>query len=59
MPGSGRLTDAIHVGFACSPYDGASLRELLAISHRRLDASVTAEEDQYPGVRPMPQGGVS
>ncbi len=59
MPGSARLTDAIHVGFACSPYDGTSLRDLLEISHRRLDASVTAETHLVPGDRPVPQGGVS
>jgi hypothetical protein len=35
----GRTADALRVGFACSPYDGASLRDLFESSRRRADSA--------------------
>lgn len=38
MPDGGRIRDAVRLGFACSPYDGTLVRDLLDVSRRRLEA---------------------
>jgi putative nucleotidyltransferase with HDIG domain len=39
MPGGQALCKSLRVGFACGPYDGNSVRELLAAARHRLETS--------------------
>jgi putative methionine-R-sulfoxide reductase with GAF domain len=53
LPEGARVRDTLRLGFACGPYDGASVRELLDVSRRRMDG---AEVATLAGALQMPHG---
>ncbi|MDO8835483.1 MAG: HD domain-containing protein [Vicinamibacterales bacterium] len=46
------VIDALRVGFACSPHDGASLGDLLRASRERAEGAPTAQQAPCPALAP-------
>jgi hypothetical protein len=38
MPAGAAVREALRIGFACGPYDGSSVRDLMDVARRRVDA---------------------
>jgi putative methionine-R-sulfoxide reductase with GAF domain len=48
LPGGAALCAAVRVGFACGPTDGPSVRDLLAVARRRVEADEAAPRAVTP-----------
>lgn len=60
MPGGAALREAVRVGFACRPYDGHSVRDLLDVARRQVDAEGAGPRSVTPDPHvTADQGGLS